>query len=73
MATNDSTFTSKTRQQIANEYGIHRNTLNRRLKKVNLNLPKGILLPAHVKAIYKALGNPPFLKEKNALSGHLDK
>jgi DNA invertase Pin-like site-specific DNA recombinase len=48
----------KTRQQIAEEYGIHRNTLQRRLRKEGIKLPNGVILPTDVKKIYDALGWP---------------
>ena len=49
---------AKSRQEIALEYGLHRNTLNRRLKKIGLQIPKGLICPADQKRIYEALGNP---------------
>jgi DNA invertase Pin-like site-specific DNA recombinase len=48
----------KTQQQIAEEYGIHRNTLQRRLRKEGIELPNGVILPTDVKKIYDALGWP---------------
>jgi transposase-like protein len=49
---------TKTRSQIADEYGIHRNTLCQWLKKLGIELPSGLLFPADVKRIYEALGHP---------------
>jgi DNA-directed RNA polymerase specialized sigma54-like protein len=49
---------TKTRSQIADEYGIHRNTLCRLLKKKDITLPQGLLYPQDVKRIYEALGYP---------------
>jgi len=49
---------TKTRTQIADEYGIHRNTLCRLLKKKGITLPQGLLYPQDVKRIYEALGHP---------------
>lgn len=49
---------AKTRQQIATEYGIHRNTLTNQLKKAGIKLPLGILMPKDVKRIYDTLGWP---------------
>jgi len=51
-------FTTKTRQQIAEEYGIHRSTLDRKLKKLNIQLPRGTIMPKDIKRIYEALGWP---------------
>ena len=49
---------TKTRSQIADEYGIHRNTLKKWLKKLGVELPSGLLFPADVERIYEALGPP---------------
>ena len=49
---------AKTKQQIAAEYNIHRNTLCRKLKALGLELPRGLLYPEQVKKIYDALGHP---------------
>ena len=48
----------KTRQQIAAEYGVHRKTLYRWLKKENISVPKGLITPRLQLKIYKVLGNP---------------
>lgn len=48
----------KTRQQIADEYGIHRTTFNRWLKRANMELPHGLINPSTVQEIYKAFGYP---------------
>ena len=48
----------KTRQQIADEYGIHRTTFNRWLKKANIVLPHGLINPSTVQKIYIAFGYP---------------
>jgi transcriptional antiterminator len=49
----------KTRQEVANEYGITPRTLNNRLKKANLYIPNGAIFPKSLKKIYNALGFPP--------------
>ncbi len=49
---------TKTRLQIAEEYGITPKTLRNRLKKENCNLPKGFLCPKAVEKIYETLGHP---------------
>jgi hypothetical protein len=54
-----SALEAKTRQQIADEYGIHYLTLMRRLKAVGIELPHGVVLPKHQKEIYEKLGYPP--------------
>lgn len=48
----------KTRTQIAQEYGITDKTLRNRLKRENLNLPRGFLSPKSVEKIYEKLGKP---------------
>ena len=48
----------KTRQQLAAEYGLHRNTFMRRLKKSGVHLPPGLIYPKHQEKIYEALGAP---------------
>ncbi len=49
---------AKTRQEVAEEYGVHRNTLSNQLKKAKLKLSKGILMPKDVEKIYETLGWP---------------
>ena len=49
----------KTRQEVANEYGITPRTPNNRLKKANLYIPNGTIFPKYLKKIYNALGIPP--------------
>jgi len=56
-------LTAKTRKEIAVQYGIHRNTLLRRLRKKGVKLPGGLILPAELKKIYDALGWPEPYKE----------
>jgi len=48
----------KTRSQIAEEYGFSPRTLSRRLKKLNIKLPSGLLTPADILRIYQILGKP---------------
>lgn len=49
---------AKTRKDVANEYGITPKTLNNKLKKAELNIPPGYLLPNTLKKIYQTLGVP---------------
>ncbi len=53
--------TSKTRRQIADEYGITPRTLRRWLKKSNIDLPRRLICPREQDIIYQTFGNP--LKE----------
>lgn len=48
----------KTRQQLADEYNVHRNTFTRRLKKVGIDLPDGLVYPEEQERIYEKLGRP---------------
>lgn len=48
----------KTRQQMAEEYGISRRTLYRLLKRYKIRLPSGVLPPEAVHRVYQALGVP---------------
>jgi DNA-binding transcriptional regulator LsrR (DeoR family) len=49
---------TKTRQQVAEEYGISAKTLNRRLKKANISLNPGIIFPNSLERIYNSFGIP---------------
>jgi len=55
---------AKTRLELAEEYGISRRTLTRRLKALNIQIPSGRFAPADLKRIYQALGEPPYRKEE---------
>ena len=48
----------KTRQQLADEFGINVRTLYRWLTKWNLNLPGGLIRPSDQDTIYQILGKP---------------
>lgn len=50
----------KTRQEIAEEYGISRRTFQRWLKKQNIELPNGLVTPKEQELIYQNFGNPQF-------------
>ena len=49
---------TKTRRQIAAEYGITARTLRRWLKKYNINLPNRLLCPKEQAIIYSYFGDP---------------
>ena len=49
---------TKTRQQVAEEFGISVKTLNRRLKKENIIVESGILFPKTLEIIYSTFGVP---------------
>lgn len=48
----------KTRQELAAEYGISRNTFTRLLKRNQIHLDKGLLTPDAVRRVYALLGKP---------------
>jgi len=56
--TNFRAFYSKTRSELASEYGITRKTFYNWLKKEGICIPQGIVRPCDVKKIYRAFGIP---------------
>lgn len=48
----------KTRQQMADEYGVCRKTFNKFLKKKNIKLERGLISPKDQENIYEKLGVP---------------
>jgi len=46
----------KTKAQIAMEMNIHLRTLQRRLEKANLLIPRGLIFPEQQAEIYRQLG-----------------
>ncbi|MEM6319341.1 MAG: helix-turn-helix domain-containing protein [Bacteroidota bacterium] len=50
---------TKTRQEVANEFGVNRKTLYRWLKKAGIQLSgNSMISPRELKLIYKELGTP---------------
>jgi predicted site-specific integrase-resolvase len=49
---------AKTKQQIANEYGICTKTLNKWLKEGKIRINRGLINPKGQERIYKKLGIP---------------
>lgn len=49
---------AKSREQIANEYGISARTLKRWLKKNKIFIKRGLICPKDQELIYKTFGNP---------------
>lgn len=58
-------YKSKTRQEIANEYGVNRKTFYKMLKRADLNIPSGLITPASQKTIYDHFGHPYERVEQN--------
>ena len=55
----------KTRQQIADEFGINRKTLERMLKRADMILPSGNVSPKSQQVIYEYFGMPPSMVSQN--------
>jgi hypothetical protein len=51
----------KTKQQMADEYGVCRKTFNKLLIKKNIKLERGVISPREQQNIYKKLGIPNIL------------
>ncbi len=49
---------SKSRQELANEYGISSRTFRRWLKNNDITLPSGLVKPRDILKVYDKLGNP---------------
>lgn len=54
----------KSRQQIADEYGISRWTFDRWLKKAGISLPSGLISPVQQQLIYDTFGDPQKYKRE---------
>lgn len=50
----------KTKAQIAAEYDISVKTLSKKLKAVEIEIPRGLIYPKEQKIIYERLGPPKF-------------
>ena len=49
---------AKTKQQMADEYGICRKTLNKLLLRHGIKIDRGLILPRDQQLIYEKLGVP---------------
>lgn len=49
---------SKTREELAKEYGVSRRTFYSWLKQADLNFSRGVLNPRDLKEIYTRFGRP---------------
>ena len=54
----------KTKQNIADAFGISVPTLNKILKDNDCKVRRGLISPREQEMIYKILGKPPFRKEQ---------
>jgi hypothetical protein len=57
-----STTPFKTKQQMADEYGICRKTFNKLLKRKNISVKRGLITPKDQLNIYNELGIPGIIK-----------
>lgn len=55
---------SKTRQEMAKEYGVDRKTFYLMLKRMDVSIPPGLILPKFQELIYTRLGKPKKVIEK---------
>jgi len=55
---NQTIIRSKTRQEIACEYGIGRKTFYRWMKRAGLRVTNGLLCPLEIEVIYNTFGKP---------------
>jgi len=53
----------KTKQQMADEYGVCRKTFARLLVKKNIRLERGLIYPKDQESIYNVLGEPVTLEK----------
>lgn len=53
---------TKTRDEVAVEYGINVRTLYRWLNSADIKIPKGLIKPCHLQIIYDTFGIPQKLK-----------
>lgn len=52
------TTRAKTRQEMADEYGIGRKTFYRWMKRAGIQVTNGLLYPLEIEVIYNTFGNP---------------
>jgi len=56
----------KTRQELAQAYGIHRKTLHRKLVAAGIVLKRGLISLEEQEKIYKVLGRPKGIKRDDS-------
>lgn len=57
----------KTRQQMADEYGICRKTFNKLLQRKQITIERGLIYPKEQESIYKELGLPQSIQRGQQL------
>lgn len=60
----------KSRQELADRYGICRRTFNKWLREEGLSLPKGLITPKDQELIYSKLGTPPKIFKSKSSDKH---
>ncbi len=55
---------TKTRQEVADEYGLSRSTLYRQLRELGIEKRGKLLMPSHLAQIYQHLGFPGGMSER---------
>jgi len=60
---NQITLNTKSRKEIANDYGVNVRTLYRWIKKSNIMLPRGLITASQQQLIYNKFGDPKIVKE----------
>jgi hypothetical protein len=58
---------AKTKQQMADEYGVCRKTFNKFLRKKQIKLDRGLILPKDQSIIYHKLGFPNSIQKFQSL------
>lgn len=55
---------SKTREEVAREYGVSRRTFYGWLKQADIHIQRGLLTPRDIQKIYDHFGRPEALSKK---------
>ncbi len=58
------TLKFKTRNEMAQEYGVDRKTFRNMLARFQIELPKGLISPDDQKKIFEKLGEPNLLNDE---------
>lgn len=49
---------SRSREELAHDYGVSPRTFRRWLKRYRIDLPRGLVKPVDIRRIYERLGKP---------------
>lgn len=64
---------AKTRQEVADDYGICVKTLNNRLAKANIIVGPGLIFPKTLKIIYETFSGPKVLNNQPKRTEKIDR